>query len=119
MTATAMIAGMMPIAIGTAERAQTGAYSWQPSPHWWSCHRFTRSYRHAFARCPQHSIPKIPRANTMTRPNSTFLMLIGLTSVLCMAPRLAQAPVEIVQVASKPVERQTKLPGEFQPYLAV
>lgn len=31
----------------------------------------------------------------------------------------AQAPVEVVRVTSKAVERQVKLPGEFQPYLAV
>ena len=31
----------------------------------------------------------------------------------------AQAPVEVVRVISKAVERQVKLPGEFQPYLAV
>ena len=31
----------------------------------------------------------------------------------------AQAPVEVVRVMAKSVERQVKLPGEFQPYLAV
>jgi membrane fusion protein, multidrug efflux system len=31
----------------------------------------------------------------------------------------AQAPVEVVRVVSKAVERQVKLPGEFLPYLAV
>jgi len=31
----------------------------------------------------------------------------------------AQAPVEVVRVVVKPVERQVKLPGEFRPYLAV
>src|ERR671937_68329 len=37
-----------------------------------------------------------------------------------MAPAAAaQTRVEVVQVVSKPVERQVKLPGEFQPYLAV
>src|SRR5215208_7964686 len=30
-----------------------------------------------------------------------------------------QTPVEVVAVVSKAVERQVKLPGEFQPYLAV
>jgi RND family efflux transporter MFP subunit len=35
------------------------------------------------------------------------------------APAPAQAPVEVVRVTSKAVERQVKLPGEFQPYLAV
>ncbi len=32
---------------------------------------------------------------------------------------LAQTRVEVVRVISKPVDRQVKLPGEFQPYLAV
>ena len=31
----------------------------------------------------------------------------------------AQTPVEVVRVVAKPVERVVKLPGEFQPYLAV
>lgn len=31
----------------------------------------------------------------------------------------AQTRVDVVSVVSKPVERQVKLPGEFQPYLAV
>jgi len=31
----------------------------------------------------------------------------------------ASAPVEVVRVMSKAVDRQVKLPGEFQPYLAV
>src|SRR5712691_4777943 len=39
--------------------------------------------------------------------------------VFAAATVAAQAPVEVVQVVSKPVERQVKLPGEFQPYLAV
>src|SRR5215217_8652807 len=30
-----------------------------------------------------------------------------------------QTPVDVVAVVSKAVERQVKLPGEFQPYLAV
>ena len=32
---------------------------------------------------------------------------------------LAQTRVEVVHVIAKPVERQVRLPGEFQPYLAV
>src|SRR5919201_1088382 len=37
-----------------------------------------------------------------------------------MAPAAAaQTRVDVVQVVSKPVERQVKLPGEFRPYLAV
>ena len=35
------------------------------------------------------------------------------------APAPAQPSVEVVRVTSKAVERQVKLPGEFQPYLAV
>jgi membrane fusion protein (multidrug efflux system) len=35
------------------------------------------------------------------------------------ASAVAQTRVEVVPVVSKPVERQVKLPGEFQPYLAV
>jgi len=35
------------------------------------------------------------------------------------APPAAQALVDVVRVISKAVERQVKLPGEFQPYLAV
>jgi len=31
----------------------------------------------------------------------------------------AQTTVDVVRVVSKPVERQVKLPGEFQPYMAV
>ena len=47
--------------------------------------------------------------------------------VLCAVTAAAQAPtappaqasVEVVRVTSKAVDRQVKLPGEFQPYLAV
>jgi membrane fusion protein, multidrug efflux system len=35
------------------------------------------------------------------------------------APAPTPAPVEVVRVTAKAVERQVKLPGEFQPYLAV
>ena len=49
------------------------------------------------------------------------------TLVFCAAPAAAQAPpaapppasVEVVRVTAKAVDRQVKLPGEFQPYLAV
>src|SRR5881397_1765880 len=41
------------------------------------------------------------------------------TLVLIAATAAAQAPVDVVRVVSKAVERQVKLPGEFQPYLAV
>jgi membrane fusion protein (multidrug efflux system) len=43
---------------------------------------------------------------------------IGLTLVLTTTAT-AQAPIEVVRVTAKAVERQVKLPGEFQPYLAV
>ncbi len=46
------------------------------------------------------------------------LWLIVFT-VLFGATASAQAPVEVVRVVSKTVDRQVKLPGEFQPYLAV
>src|SRR5438046_5705342 len=39
--------------------------------------------------------------------------------LLAAATAAAQAPVEVVRVTTKAVERQVKLPGEFQPYLAV
>src|SRR5215475_14397830 len=41
------------------------------------------------------------------------------TVLLVTSSAIAQTRVEVVQVMSKPVERQVKLPGEFQPYLAV
>src|SRR5213596_98665 len=44
---------------------------------------------------------------------------IAFTLFLVAAPAAAQTPVDVVRVASKAVERQVKLPGEFQPYLAV
>ena len=48
---------------------------------------------------------------------------IASTVVLLAATPAAQAPtpapVEVVRVTSKAVDRQIKLPGEFQPYLAV
>src|SRR5437870_11004396 len=44
---------------------------------------------------------------------------IAFTLFLVAAPVAAQTPVDVVRVASKAVERQVKLPGEFQPYLAV
>jgi membrane fusion protein, multidrug efflux system len=48
---------------------------------------------------------------------SRFLILAA--TVLAAAAIAAQAPVEVVRVVSKAVERQVKLPGELQPYLAV
>jgi RND family efflux transporter MFP subunit len=44
---------------------------------------------------------------------------IALTAILAATSAAAQAPVETVRVVAKAVERQVKLPGEFQPYLAV
>jgi RND family efflux transporter MFP subunit len=44
---------------------------------------------------------------------------IASTLVLFAATAAAQGTVEVVRVTSKAVERQVKLPGEFQPYLAV
>jgi membrane fusion protein, multidrug efflux system len=44
---------------------------------------------------------------------------IGTIGVLFAASAGAQTTVDVVRVVSKPVERQVKLPGEFQPYMAV
>src|ERR1700676_4964539 len=44
---------------------------------------------------------------------------IASTLLLLAATAAAQAPVEVVRVTAKAVERQVKLPGEFLPYLAV
>jgi membrane fusion protein, multidrug efflux system len=54
-------------------------------------------------------------------------LAIASTLLLCAATAEGQAPaaappqasVEVVRVTSKAVDRQVKLPGEFQPYLAV
>src|SRR3989454_3392819 len=58
----------------------------------------------------------ILRALTMTRIHRAS---IALTLVFVAAAAAAQAPVDVVRVISKAVDRQVKLPGEFQPYLAV
>src|ERR687883_426520 len=51
---------------------------------------------------------------------AAIMTLRRLLIVSCFAGTLsAQAPVEVVRVISKTVERQVKLPGEFRPYLAV
>jgi len=55
----------------------------------------------------------------MTRRSSFHQALIGLTLVLGAAIVLAEAAVEVVKVSARDVQRQTKLPGEFQPCLAV
>ena len=46
---------------------------------------------------------------------------LSIASMLALfaATAAAQAPVEVARVASKGVDRQVKLPGELQPYLAV
>ena len=44
---------------------------------------------------------------------------IGVTLLFIAVTVTAQAPIEVVRVVSKAVDRQVKLPGEFQPYLAV
>ena len=45
--------------------------------------------------------------------------VLACTLALTSTAVTAQAPVEVVRVMAKPVERQVKLPGEFLPYLAV
>ena len=52
---------------------------------------------------------------------STLVLFAATAAAQAPAPTAAPAaaPVELVRVASKAVERQVKLPGEFQPYLAV
>jgi membrane fusion protein, multidrug efflux system len=51
---------------------------------------------------------------------ASTLLLFAATAA-AQAPAAAPAPawVEVVRVTSKPVDREVKLPGEFQPYLAV
>ena len=51
----------------------------------------------------------------------TTLILVAATAMsrAQAPPAAAQALVDVVRVTSKAVERQVKLPGEFQPYLAV
>ena len=48
------------------------------------------------------------------------MILAEVSAVLILAATpAAQAPVEVVQVVSKAVEREAKLPGELRPYLSV
>jgi membrane fusion protein, multidrug efflux system len=54
----------------------------------------------------------------MIRPSRVGAAAI-LALVYATSTTVAQAPVEVVRVVSKAVDRQVKLPGEFQPYLAV
>src|SRR5712691_7503844 len=51
--------------------------------------------------------------------NQAHNVSVAFTLFLVAAPAAAQTPVDVVRVVSKAVERQVKLPGEFQPYLAV
>jgi RND family efflux transporter MFP subunit len=55
----------------------------------------------------------------MSLINRVCQVSIALALASAAAPVVAQAPVEVVRVTSKAVERQVKLPGEFRPYLAV
>src|SRR5262245_60709287 len=55
----------------------------------------------------------------MTPRRSAHPASIALVWMLAAATIAAQTPVEVVTVSARVVERQTKLPGEFQPYLAV
>src|SRR5215471_11581428 len=58
----------------------------------------------------------IRRVPTMSHvPKLSF----ALGALLTAATAAGQAPVETARVVAKAVERQVKLPGEFQPYLAV
>ena len=51
---------------------------------------------------------------------SAFLLVAATAAAQAPAPApAAPATVEVVRVTSKAVERQVKLPGEFEPYLAV
>src|SRR5436309_10342298 len=66
----------------------------------------------------------IRRAHTMTNATrnrfsiASILMLFA-AAAQPPAPAATPAPVEVVRVTSKTVERQVRLPGEFEPYLAV
>jgi len=51
--------------------------------------------------------------------NHSHSVPIACALFLVAAAAAAQAPVDVVPVVSKSVERQVKLPGEFRPYLAV
>jgi membrane fusion protein (multidrug efflux system) len=50
---------------------------------------------------------------------SSVAVIAATVAAQAPAPAPAPAPVEVVRVTSKAVERLVKLPGEFQPYLAV
>ncbi len=55
----------------------------------------------------------------MNRVHNVATIALSLALGALGATALAQTSVDVVTVVSKPVERQVKLPGEFQPYLAV
>jgi RND family efflux transporter MFP subunit len=55
----------------------------------------------------------------MTRSHNVQAASMLLTLVVTATIVTAQTSVEVVRVTSKSVERQVKLPGEFEPYLAV
>jgi len=60
--------------------------------------------------------------NAASQRLSIALSVVALavrTAAQAPTPAPAPAAVEVVRVTSKAVERQVKLPGEFQPYLAV
>src|SRR5579862_6837949 len=52
----------------------------------------------------------------MTYAHRTLIIVVSLAWAATAA---AQTSVDVVRVTSKAVERQVKLPGELQPYLAV
>src|SRR5262245_20208985 len=71
-----------------------------------------RSCKGACDRLQHPWIRTIRRADIMTMHKLLCLLLItGAAS--------AQTPVEVARVVARGVERRVKLPGEFQPYLAV
>jgi RND family efflux transporter MFP subunit len=55
----------------------------------------------------------------MNRSHNSHTASVALILVVAGAFVSAQAPVEVVRVTSKIVDREVKLPGEFRPYLAV
>src|SRR5882762_9848622 len=67
------------------------------------------------------------RAHTMTNARRQRFSIVSILVLAATAaaqgqtsaPAPTPAPVEVVRVTSKAVDRQVKLPGEFQPYLAV
>src|SRR5229473_250012 len=55
----------------------------------------------------------------MHKASILLTLVFAAATTAAQAPAAAQAPVDVVRVISRAVERQVKLPGEFQPYLAV